>query len=165
MEGAVELDELDKKILALMSRDGRISSAEIARTLGENERKVVYRVNSLLESRTISIFGVISPEIFGYEVIGDVYCQVQVGSLDSVAHKLGEFPEVRYVQSAFGEDDITFQVLAKNTEELHEFVAERLPTISGIVRTKTSIVAKVYKEIHQWLPPEVEICERQMNRA
>lgn len=161
----MDLDILDKKILALMSRDGRMSSAEIARKLGENERKVVYRVNSLLESEAISIFGVISPELFGYELIGDVYCQVEVGNLDSVAQKLGEFPEVRYVQSAFGEDDITFQVLAKTTEELHRFVAEKLPTISGIVRTKTAIVAKVYKEIHEWLPPEVEIYEKQINVA
>ena len=152
----MKFDALDKKILYLMSKDGRMSSAEIARVTGENERKVVYRVNALLQSNAISVLGVISPPLFGYEITGDVYCQVEPGSLDSVASKLAQFPEVGYVQSSFGEDDISFQVLAKTTEELHYFVANKLPQIPGIVRTRTAIVAKVYKDIHKWRPPEVE---------
>ena len=80
------------------------------------------------------------------------------GSLDSVANKLAEFPEVRYVQSAFGEDDMKFQAVAKSTEELHHFVANRLPEVLGIVRTRTSILAKVRKGIHECRPPELASC-------
>jgi predicted HTH transcriptional regulator len=51
----MKIDALDRMILHLMSKDGRISSVEIARRTGENERKVVYRVNALLQSDVISM--------------------------------------------------------------------------------------------------------------
>jgi DNA-binding Lrp family transcriptional regulator len=152
----MKMDNLDRKLLALMAGDGRIPSAEMARVVGEDKRKVTYRVNRLIEEGAISIFGVVNAELFGYGIMADVLLLVEPGELDEVANRLAEHPEVRYVQSAFGEADISAEVYARNTTELHSFVSEKLAEIPGISRIRTSVVSKIYKDLHKWLPPEVQ---------
>ena len=152
----MKIDNLDRQLLALMAQDGRMTSAEMARAVGENERKVAYRVNSLLQSGAISIRGIFNPEFFGYEVMADIYCQVDLAKLDEVARKIAEFPEVQWVQAAFGDYDVAFQVLKKSSAELYKFVSTKLAGVSGIIKTTTTISSAVFKDIHEWIPPEVQ---------
>ena len=152
----MKIDNLDYQLLSLMAQNGRMTSAEMARVVGENERKVAYRVNSLLQSGAIQIVGYINPEFFGYEVVADIYCQVELDKLDEVAKKIAEFPEVRWVQATFGDHDIAFQVLKKNATELYSFVSTKLARVPGIIKTTTTISATLFKDIHQWIPPEVQ---------
>lgn len=152
----MKFDDLDRQLLSLLAQDGRMTSAEMARIVGENERKVAYRVNSLLQSGAISIYGIINPEMFGYEVIADIYCQVELDKLDEVAKGIAEFPEVRWVQAAFGDYDIAFQILMKSSSELYNFVSTKLARVSGIIKTTTTITATLFKDIHEWIPPEVK---------
>lgn len=152
----MKIDELDKKLLALLAKDGRISAAEMARLVDANERTVVNRVNNLIEQSYISIIGVIHGKPFGYTVMADIFCKADVANLDEVARKIAEFPEVRYAAISFGDQDISVQVMAKTTEELYHFVSDKLARIPGVERTSTVIVPKVIKEIHEWLPPEFD---------
>ena len=152
----VKIDDLDRQLLSLLAQDGRMTSAEMARLVGENERKVAYRVNSLLQSGAISIYGIINPELFGYEVIADIFCQVELDKLDKVAKEIAEFPQVRWVQAAFGDYDVAFQVLMKSSSELYNFVSTKLAGVSGIIKTTTTIMATLHKDIHQWVPPEIQ---------
>jgi Lrp/AsnC family transcriptional regulator for asnA, asnC and gidA len=152
----MKIDDLDRQLLTLMAQDGRMTSAEMARAVGENERKVAYRVNSLLQSGVISILGIFNPEFFGYEVIADIYCQVELGKIEEVAKKIAEFPEVQWVQAVFGDHDVAFQVLMKSSSELSKFVSTKLAGVPGIIKTTTNISSAVFKDIHEWIPPEVQ---------
>ena len=126
-----KIDELDKKLLALLARDGRMSSAEMARIVGAGERTVVNRVNKLIQSGAISIIGVIHGAFFGYEVMADIFCEVKSSMLNEVARSVAEFPEVRYVAVSFGDRDISIQVVTRSTADLHKFVTEKLVPIPG----------------------------------
>lgn len=156
----MKIDDLDRQILALMAQDGRISSAEMARIVGEKERKVAYRVKSLISKGAISVFGILNPEFFGYEIIADIYCQIEPGKLDQAAKKITEFSEVRFVQASFGDHDLGFQVLKKSSEELYEFVSTKLGQVPGIMKSTTTIMPIVFKELNEWIPPEVQISEK-----
>lgn len=161
----MKIDNLDRQLLSLMAQDGRMTSAEMARVVGANERKVAYRVNSLLQSGAISVFGIINPEFFGYEVIADIYCKVELAKLDEVARKIAEFPEVRFVQAVFGDHDVSFQVLKKSSAELYNFVSTKLAGVQGIINTTTTILPTVFKELHEWLPPEVQEEDEETNEV
>lgn len=152
-----KIDELDKKLLALLARDGRMSSAQMARIVGAGERTVVNRVNKLIQSGAISIIGVINSTFFGYEVMADIFCEVESSKLDEVARSVAEFPEVRYVAVSFGDRDISIQVVTKSTAELHKFVTEKLVRIPGVERASTVVVPTVIKDIHEWLPEELDV--------
>ena len=50
----IKLDQLDKEIIDLLTRDGRMSCAEIARAIGTvSERSVRYRLEKLIEENII----------------------------------------------------------------------------------------------------------------
>jgi DNA-binding Lrp family transcriptional regulator len=152
----MKIDDLDRQLLSLLAQDGRMTSAEMSRVVGENERKVAYRVNSLLQSGVISVFGIFNPEYFGYELTADIYCQVELAMLDEVARRIADFPEVRWVEATFGDHDIAFQILMKSSTDLYSFVSTKLAGVPGIIKTTTTISATVFKDIHQWIPPEVQ---------
>lgn len=151
----MKLDDLDKQVLELLTKNGRISSAEIARIVGEKERKIAYRLKNLIDRGAISVFGILNPEFFGYEVTAEIYCQVEPGKLDEAAKKISEFSEVSFVQAVFGDHDLVLKVIAKSSEELYVFISTKLGLIPGIMKSKTTILPVVFKEYNEWIPPEI----------
>lgn len=158
----MKIDELDLQLLGLLSQNGRISSAEMARVTGASERTVANRVVNLIESGVVSIKGIVNRNFFGYDVVADIFCQVESADLEEVAKEISTFSEVSYVAIAFGELDISVQMYAKSTKEVQEFVVKKLLKVSGIVRTTTVIVPTVITDIYDWRPLEItEISQKQ----
>ena len=152
----MNIDELDLKLLAQLSENGRISSAEMARILGVNERTVANRVTSLIEQGIISIKGVINRHFFGYEVVADILCQVETAKLEDVAKEISKFPEVSYLAISFGDQDISIQIYSKSTKDVQDFVVNKLARFPGVIRTNTVIVPTVIKDVNDWKPNEIE---------
>jgi DNA-binding Lrp family transcriptional regulator len=159
----MKIDDLDKKLLALLTKDGRMSSSQLARIVGASERTVVNRVNKLVQNDIISITGKIKRDYFGYDVMADIFCKVESTNLNEIARKIAEFPEVSYVAISFGEQDISLQVVAKSPAELYDFVTNRLLRLPGIERTNTVVVPTVVKDFNEWLPPELKMVRDQLD--
>ena len=85
----MKFDDLDRKILALLAKDGRMSNAEIARLVSAGERTVTNRVKSLIENEVVNIIGVINGEAFGYGVTADIMCEAEASRIEEVANDLG----------------------------------------------------------------------------
>ncbi|MCP4420725.1 MAG: Lrp/AsnC family transcriptional regulator, partial [Chloroflexi bacterium] len=142
---------------AMLAKDGRMSSAELARHVEAGERTVANRVNNLIESGVVSIIGVINEEYFGYEVTADIFCQVETAELEEIAHKIAALPETRYVGVSFGEHDISVQVVSKSSATLYQFVSKKLSKIPGINKVTTIIIPTIIKDIEEWMPPELSM--------
>ena len=151
----IKIDELDKKILALLAKNGRMSNAEIARMVGAGERTVNNRVNNLIDSGVVHIIGVINAKAFGYKVMADVLCEVEAARIEAVAHEIALLPETRYVAISFGEHNVSAQVESKSTQDLYRFVAQKLSKISGIQKVTTVIIPEIIKDIEDWVPVEL----------
>lgn len=150
------LDHTDRAIIALLNEDGRMSSAEIARQLGDiPSRTVSYRIDSLLERGIIAIKAIVNPTALGYDVLADVYLEVEPGRVRAVADIVASFPEVSYVACATGDSDVSVSVRVRNNEELFDFVADKLSGIPGVRRTQTHLLPVKLKDIDNWLPLEV----------
>jgi len=147
------LDKIDWDIIALLNEDGRMSSAEIARRLGDiPARTVSHRVESLIERGVISIRAILDPVVVGYTVLADVFIDVEPGRVREVAEKVTEFPQVSYVACATGECDVSISVRVRDNEELFDFVSEELGKIPGVRRTQTHLLPVKLKDISTWLP-------------
>jgi Lrp/AsnC family transcriptional regulator for asnA, asnC and gidA len=151
----MKINELDLKLLALLSENGRVSSAEMARITGASERTVANHVTNLIEKGVISLVGIVNRQFFGYEVVADIFCQVEAADLEETAKEISKFPEVSYVAISFGDRDISVQVMSKSTKDVHDFVVKKLSRVPGIVRTTTLIVPTVIKDIFEWKPIEI----------
>lgn len=149
-------DQTDWKIIALLNKDGRMSSAEIARRLGEvSARMVANRIDILTEQGIINIRSIVNPEVVGYGVLADVFIEVEPGNLRSVAEQLAELPQISYVACTTGETDVIISVRARNIKELYNFVIEVLGKIPGVRHTQTYLLPLSIKENATWLPPNV----------
>lgn len=150
------LDEIDQGIITLLNEDGRMSSAEIARRLGNvPPRTVSYRIDALLESGVISVRAIINPHALGYDVLANVLLEVEPGHLREVAEQVAVFDLVTYVAIAYGDRDVSVQVRARSNEELFDFVTEELGRIPGVRRTQTHVLPSKLKDIDEWLPPDL----------
>ncbi|OQY91212.1 MAG: hypothetical protein B6D38_01040 [Anaerolineae bacterium UTCFX1] len=150
-----EFDRTDIKIINLLLEDGRMSASEISRRMGDiSERAIRYRVDRMLEEDVIQISAVVNPEALGFKIKADVWLEVESDLILEVAKKLAEFENVTYVACAIGQNDISIQVVAKDTSEIYHFVTEVVRKVRGVRKTTTSIVPLVLKDVYQWRVPE-----------
>lgn len=151
-----EPDGLDWQIIKLLMSDGRLSSADISRQIGDvSARTVTNRIELLTQEGIINIRSIVNPNNVGYGVLADVFVEVEPGNLREVANKLAEFPQISYLALATGEKDIVLSVRAKNIDELFEFVIEDIGIIPGVHQTNTYPLPLNIKDITSWIPPEV----------
>jgi Lrp/AsnC family transcriptional regulator for asnA, asnC and gidA len=149
-------DRFDWKIITLLNEDGRMPSAEIARRLGNvSARTVTNRINALTEHGIINIRAVVNPQLVGYEVLADVFVEVEPGRVREVAQQAAEYPESSYVACATGESDVSISLRARSIEELFDFATEKLGKIPGVRRTRTHLLPLKIKDMDTWLPPNI----------
>ena len=150
-----EIDKIDLKIVNLLLEDGRKSASEIARQIGEvSERAVRYRIERMIEEDVIRLSAVVRPEALGLPIRADVWLEVESDRIREVAQKMAEYENVTYVACSIGENDISIQVVAKDTDEVYQFVTETIRKVPGVRRTTTSIVPLILKDVYQWRAPE-----------
>ncbi|MBI4926490.1 MAG: Lrp/AsnC family transcriptional regulator [Anaerolineae bacterium] len=150
-----QLDRIDKQIVDLLTENGRMSCADLARSIGNiTERAVRYRLERLLESKIFTVSAVVDPKAIGFPVVADVFIEVEPGMVVELAQKLAEYETVTYVACATGERDISIQLVARNNQELYAFVTEVIGRIAGVRRTSTSLVPFVIKDDARWRIPE-----------
>jgi Lrp/AsnC family transcriptional regulator for asnA, asnC and gidA len=149
-----EIDKYDLKIVKLLMRDGRMSASEIAREIGElSERSIRYRIQRMEQDGLIKISAIVNPKALGFNVIADVWVEVESSYINDVAKKLAEFECVSYVATSIGEKDVSVQIYARDNNEVYNFVTEVLGHIQGVRKTVTSIVPIVLKDVYDWSIP------------
>ena len=149
------LDAIDRQIVALLSEDGRISSAEMTRRIGHvSERAVRYRIERLVRAGVVKVTAIVNPQAVGYRVTGDVIIEVAPGMLQAVAEQLCSLDNISYVAGSVGDGDLSAQVYARDTEDLLRFVDEVIGKVQGVSRTRTVVVPWKLKDIYQWRIPE-----------
>ncbi len=150
-----EFDKTDIKIVNLLLEDGRMSASEMSRRMGDiSERSIRYRVDRMIDDGVIQISAVVSPEALGFTIKADVWLEVESDLIFEVAKKLASFENVTYVACGIGQNDISIQIVAKDTSEIYYFVTEVVRKVPGVRKTTTSIVPIILKDVYQWRVPE-----------
>jgi len=150
-----EFDKTDIKIVNLLLEDGRMSASEISRRMGDiSERAVRYRIDRMMNAGVIQISAVVSPEALGFTIKADVWLEVESDLILEVAKKMAAFENVTYVACGIGQNDVSVQVVAKDTAEIYHFVTDVVRKVTGVRKTTTSIVPIILKDVYQWRVPE-----------
>ena len=150
-----EFDKTDVKIINLLLGDGRMSASEISRRITDiSERAVRYRIDRMIDAGVMQVSAVVNPEALGFKIKADVWLEVESNLLLEVAKKIAEFENVTYVACGIGQNDISVQVVAKDTAEIYHFITEVIRKVPGVRKTTTSIVPMIIKDVYQWRIPE-----------
>ena len=100
------MDELDRKIIALLQLDGRASNAKIAREVGVSEGTVRRRLRRLIKEDVVKVVAVPNLEKLGYATTALIGLQTGPGKSDSVAEEIASLDEAHYVAITTGAFDV-----------------------------------------------------------
>ncbi len=150
-------DPVDRRIMELLQRDGRLSNSEVARSLGLSEPTVRRRISRLIETGILRIVGVINPEAVGYTISAVIGVNSALQQLDEVAKTIASFSEIHYLGYSTGSFDFIIEGFFYSHQHLLDFLRTKLGAISGITATETAIILKMAKFSYEWeLPLEAQ---------
>lgn len=145
----VALDDLDLRILNLLQENAKLTYTEIGSKLDVAHSTVYDRIQLMEEHGVIKKYKVvIDLEKAGVqEITALMTIHTDPKESEHIASKLAEFPEVLEVSSSFSEElVINAKVVAQDQAKLHSFIAQSIAPLPGVLRIRTSIVTKKYKE-------------------
>lgn len=143
------LDATDLGILQVLQENSRQTYTAIGRLLGIAHSTVYDRIKRMEQQGIIRKYVIlIDSEKMGAKnitAIITVYTDPKV--IEKVAEKLCDAPEVLDVYTSLSEElQIMAKVVAETQEHLHEFIANSVAPLPGVLRVRTSIVTKKFKE-------------------
>ncbi len=134
------LDDLDRRLLALLREDGRTPVAELSRRLGVARATVTGRIDRLVASGIIVGFSVrVRDETDPLSIHAISFIEVEGRTTDDVIRRLRGFPEIIALHTTNGGWDLVAEL---RTETLGEFdrVLGRIRSIDGVVNSETSLL-------------------------
>lgn len=133
------MDETDRKLIALLRRNARMTGAELAGALGVSRGTVVNRMRRLEETRTIRGYTVVlRPDMEADGVRAWMAVQVEGNQTRKVVTNLLGEPGVAALHDTNGRWDLLAELHAGSMSELSR-ILERIRLIKGIHATETSI--------------------------
>lgn len=137
----VMLDEIDRRILALLREDARRTVRNIAEGVGLTVAPVKRRIDRLEATGVIDGYTVrVNPDRVGSELEAVVELRV-AGNMDlqTILSFSSDVPEVKEVLTLAGDPDALVRVRAGNIHELQR-VVNVLRTDGRVIGTKTLVV-------------------------
>ncbi len=142
------LDEKDMKIIEILRRDARTPFTEIARRLNVSEATVRKRVDALERMGVIKGYTiVVDPAKMGFATVALVGINTNPDMFLSVAEKLTEFEEVRFVATSTGDHMIMAEVWTRNGKELSSLISDKIGKLEGITHIRPAIILEKLKEV------------------
>ncbi|MEU8243111.1 Lrp/AsnC family transcriptional regulator [Actinoplanes missouriensis] len=145
----VALDEINKQIIEHLQRDGRMSYATLAKTIGLSEAAVRQRVQRLLDNDLMQIVAVTDPLTLGFARQAMVGLRV-TGDLRQIADEIAAIPEVDYVVICAGRYDLLVELVCTDDEHLLDLLNEKIRTVKGVTEADTFMYLKLAKQTYAW---------------
>jgi Lrp/AsnC family transcriptional regulator, regulator for asnA, asnC and gidA len=143
------LDDINKRIIEHLQRDGRMSYATLAKTIGLSEAAVRQRVQRLLDGGLMQIVAVTDPLTLGFARQAMVGVKT-TGDLRSVADEIATIPEVDYVVICAGGYDLLVELVCTDDEHLLDLLNDKIRTVKGVAATETFMYLKLAKQTYAW---------------
>jgi Lrp/AsnC family leucine-responsive transcriptional regulator len=146
---AHELDEIDRKILRELRRDGRISNTHLAEKVGLSQSPCWTRVRQLEESGVIEGYTVLlNQQALG--VPDTVMIEVTLDKHDDETFNrfgaaLADMPEVLEAYLLTGEYDYLIKVAVAGTAGYEEFLRRKLYKLPNLRHSRSTFVLRCLK--------------------
>lgn len=144
------LDDIDRKILAELQEDGRMTNVELAARVKITAPPCLRRVRVLENAGYIRGYHAeLNPGALGYEVTAYAY----VGLASQAEQDLRAFEElvknwplVRSCHMLSGDVDFVMLCVARNLPEFQDFITNDLISAKNVASVKTALVIRSIKD-------------------
>jgi Lrp/AsnC family leucine-responsive transcriptional regulator len=143
------LDGTDRRLLALLQRDGRMPVARLAEAVGLTAPPVHDRLARLERAGVIRRYAaVLEPSALGFGFT--VFVQVTLGlhregSVMKFRDAVGAVPQILECHHVTGTADFLLKVVCRDKPEYEDLVLHTLTRLPGVERLNSSVVLSTFK--------------------
>lgn len=147
----LSFDAIDRKILAELQSDGRMTNVDLAAKVGLTAPPCLRRVRSLEEDGTIEGYHAsLNAARLGYTIT--VFAMVSLKSqaeddLRAFEAHVAKLDPVRECHMLNGEIDFILKVVARDLQEFQSFLTTSLTTAPNVAHVKTSLTIRTAKHM------------------
>ena len=135
------LDQLDKDLISLLSREGRMQLIEIAAKLGATAKTIQQRIRKLGD--IISCFNVkVNHKLLGYtqRKVMLTLSDTSQKTIRKLISFLTAHPYTIYITIAIGQYDLEFEMMERSHEEFHTILRQIKNTFPGLVTNYFTVI-------------------------
>lgn len=146
------LDEIDKRILRALQKDGRMQNVELARQAGLSPSPCLRRVRLLEEAGVIDRYvAVLNPAKvdLSLSLFARVWLTAQdAETIDHFMEAMRRLPQVVECYIMLGESDALLRVVVADLDEYRRFQSSHLTRVNGIQNVKTDMPSQIVKQTY-----------------
>jgi len=147
-----ELDEVDRKIVTELRKNGRLPNNALAQKVGIAASTCLTRLRSLIDRGVIAGFHAeVDPAWIGRPIQAMIAVRLRGdarAAINAFSDRLAGLPEVLNVYFLAGADDFHVHVAARDTDDLRAFVVEQLSSSPEVALTETNLIFQHKRGIH-----------------
>ncbi|MBK0329390.1 Lrp/AsnC family transcriptional regulator [Rhodobacteraceae bacterium F11138] len=144
------LDRIDHRILAVLSENGRISIADLARHIGLSKSPTQARLRRLEADGTITGYrALIDPIRLGLDHVAFVEVRLNdtreaaLAAFNAAVARIGEIEQVHLIAGNF---DYLMKIRTRSMSEYRIVLAEKISTLPHVAGTSTYVAMQAVKE-------------------
>ena len=143
---SMRMDEVDRRILAELQQDGRLTVTELADRVRLTPAPCHRRLRELERNGVITGYGaVLDPAAvgLGFEALVSVTMDREdAGTVAAFEAALVAVPQIRHAERLFGDPDYLLRVVAVDLNDYAALRDQKLATLPGVQRITSTIVMR-----------------------
>jgi len=140
------MDDVDRKILAELQTDGRLTITELAERVQLSVSPCHRRLRSLEQSGVISAYRAhLDPTAVGLTFSALVFVTLRNGdrsAVEAIEAAVLQLVEVTQAQRLFGDPDYLLHVVTRDLPSFQRLYDDKLSTLPGVQRLSSTLVMK-----------------------
>ncbi|GAB5381402.1 MAG: Lrp/AsnC ligand binding domain-containing protein [Aliiglaciecola sp.] len=141
------MDNNDKKIIAALEVDGRMSFALLGEKVGVSKTPCWNRVKNLQDNGVICGYSaLIDPTAIGLNIRALVHVVVDFGQYQAFEKGINQHCAIRSCHAVTGEFDYVLEILARDVDHFDQLLRGELSRLPGVMRFNTSISTRMVKQ-------------------
>jgi Lrp/AsnC family transcriptional regulator, leucine-responsive regulatory protein len=142
------MDDIDLSIIRQLSANSRISWADLGSAVGITRQTAAERVQKLEQAGVIKSYTIsLDAEALGADLLAFVAISLErPDHSDPFLSAVSAMPEVLECHHVAGEDSYMLKVRTAGTGGLEQLISQHLRRLTGVTRTRTTIVLSSSKE-------------------
>jgi len=140
-----QLDDLDRELIELLSRDARVSNRKIASELGVTEGTVRGRIKRLQQDGMIAFTAITGFGVAQKSRLAFISIQADVDNVRAIARQISDITLINAVMITMGQFNILAMCLFEDLEEVVEVASDRILALPGVHHVETSIAVRTIR--------------------
>jgi DNA-binding Lrp family transcriptional regulator len=148
----IKIDEIDRRILRALQRDGRMQNTELAQEVGLSPSPCLRRVRLLEEAGVVERYvAVLDPAKLGLgmTLFTRVWLTAQdAETIERFMDAMKQLPQVVECYIMLGDSDAMLRVVVEDLHHYRRFQTKHLTRANGIQNVKTDLPSQIVKQTY-----------------